>query len=98
DYVDVIPVDGGESVGNIAKSWAAAGVWTSTINLDPAGLKGVKLDTSVLYQGSRLRDPFTGESRQWSGFTDTEASIALRHDIPGSNWAWGGAADYSHNQ
>ncbi|MBM0168478.1 TonB-dependent receptor plug domain-containing protein [Altererythrobacter sp. C41] len=98
DYVDVIPVDGGESVGNIAKSWAAAVVWTSTINLDPAGLKGVKLDTSVLYQGSRLRDPFTGESRQWSGFTDTEASIALRHDIPGSNWAWGGAADYSHNQ
>ncbi len=98
DYVDIIPVGDGESVGNIAKSRAAAVVWTSTINLDPAGLNGVKLDTSVLYQGSRLRDPFTGESRQWSGFTDTEASIALRHDIPDSDWAWGGAADYSHNQ
>lgn len=98
DYVDIVPVGDGEAVGNIPKSWAAAVVWTSTINLDPAGLKGVKLDTSVLYQGSRLRDPFTGESRQWSGFTDTQASMALRHDIPNSDWAWGGAADYSHNQ
>lgn len=98
DYVDIVPVGDGEAVGNIPKSWAAAVVWTSTISLDPAGLKGVKLDTSVLYQGSRLRDPFTGESRQWSGFTDTQASIALRHDIPNSDWAWGGAADYSHNQ
>jgi len=98
DFVDVIPVAGGESVGNIDKSWAAAIVWTSTINLDPAGLKGVKLDTSFVYQKSSLRDPFTGEKRQWSGFTDTQASVALRQDVPGTNWAWGAEANYSHNQ
>jgi hypothetical protein len=98
DYVDIVPLGSGESVGNIDKSWAAAIVWSSTINLDPAGLKGMKLDTNLLYQGSRLRDPFTGEQRQWSGFTDTQASIALRHDIPESDWAWGGQASYSHNQ
>lgn len=98
DYVDIVPIGDGESIGNIDKSWAAAVVWSSTINLDPAGLKGVKLDTNLVYQGSRLRDPFTGEYRQWSGFPDTQASIALRHDIPDTDWAWGGDASYSHNQ
>ena len=98
DYVDIVPVGNGEAVGNIDTSWAAAIVWSSTINLDPAGLRGVKIDTSFLYQRSRLRDPFTGEVRQWSGFTDTQATFSLRHDIPETDWAWGGDASYSHNQ
>jgi hypothetical protein len=98
DFVDIVPIGNGEAVGNIDKSWAAAIVWTSTINLDPAGIRGMKIDTNFLYQQSRLRDPFTGESRQWSGFTDTQASIALRHDVPETDWAWGGEAFYSHNQ
>lgn len=99
DRVDVIPIgENGEAVGNIAKAKAGAIDWTSTINLDPAGLKGVKVDTRLLLQKSSLRDPFTGEKRQWSGFTDTVASIALRHDIAGSDWAWGGDAEYSHYQ
>lgn len=99
DRVDVIPIgDEGEAVGNIAKAKAGAVEWTSTINFDPAGLKGVKIDTSLLFQTSSLRDPFTGEKRQWSGFTDTSMSIDLRHDIAHSDWAWGAHADYSHNQ
>lgn len=98
DRVDVIPIGTGEAVGNIAKAKAGAIDWTSTINLDPAGLKGVRLDTRLLLQKSSLRDPFTGEKRQWNGFTDTIASIALRHDVPGSDWAWGGDAEYSHYQ
>jgi hypothetical protein len=99
DRVDVIPIGpDGEAVGNIAKAKAGAVEWTSTINLDPAGLKGVKIDTSLLFQKSLLRDPFTGEKRQWSGFTDTALSADLRHDIPGSDWAWGGHLEYSHVQ
>src|SRR3546814_19198516 len=72
--------------------------WTSTINLDPAGLKGVRLNTRLLLQKSSLRDPFTGEKRQWSGFTDPVVELGLRHDIPASDWAWGGDLDYSHYQ
>src|SRR3546814_10764391 len=72
--------------------------WTSTINLDPAGLKGVRLNTRLLLQKSSLRDPFTGEKRQWSGFTDTVVELGLRHDIPASDWAWGGDLEYSHYQ
>jgi hypothetical protein len=97
DYVDIVPVGGGgESVGNIPTSWAAAIVSTSTINFDPLGLRGVKLDGTVVFQTSRLRDPFTGETRQWSGFVNRQVALSLRHDIPGSNWAWGGDVDHNH--
>ena len=99
DRVDVVPVGAtGEAVGNIAKAKAGAIDWTATINLDPAGLKGVKLDTRLLLQKSSLRDPFTGEKRQWNGFTDTVAYIAVRHDVAGTDWAWGADAEYTHNQ
>ncbi len=98
DRVDVIPVGAGEAVGNIAKARAGAIDWTATINLDPAGLKGVKLDTRVLLQKSTLRDPFTGEKRQWADFTDTLIELDLRHDIAGTDWAWGVNGEYGHSQ
>lgn len=98
DRVDVIPVGNGEAVGNIAKSRAGAIDWTATINLDPAGLKGVKVDTRVLFQKSSLRDPFTGETRQWNGFTDTVIELNVRHDVAGTDWAWGAGGNYGHYQ
>ena len=99
DRVEIIPVgDGGEAVGNIPKAKAKAIEWTSTFNLDPAGLKGVKLETHALFQKYSLRDPFTGEKRQANGFTDTALDASIRHDIPGTNWAWGSGIEYSHNQ
>lgn len=99
DRVDVIPIGtNGEAVGNIAKAKAGAIDWTATINLDPAGIKGMRLEPRMLLQKSSLRDPFTGEKRQWNGFTDTVMSLGLRHDIPASDWAWGGDVEYAHYQ
>jgi len=99
DRVDVIPIGAnGEAVGNIAKARAGAIDWTATINLDPAGIRGMRLEPRMLLQKSSLRDPFTGEKRQWNGFTDTVISLGLRHDIPASDWAWGGDVEYSHYQ
>lgn len=99
DRIDVIPIgNGGEAVGNIATAKASAIQWNSTINLDPAGLKGVKLDAMALFQKSSLRDPFTGEKRNWNGFQDRAFNLNLRHDIAGTDWAWGGSLEYSHNQ
>jgi hypothetical protein len=97
DRVDIIPVgETGEGVGNVDKGSAWAVVSTSTINLDPAGWKGARLDASVVYQKSSLRDPFTGRSRNWNNFVDRQVNLELRHDIPGSDWAWGGSARYDH--
>ncbi|WP_374405479.1 TonB-dependent receptor [Pelagerythrobacter sp.] len=96
DYVDIVPVGDGESVGNIAKSWAAAIVSTSTIKFEPIGLAGLKLDATFVLQTSRLRDPFTGEKRQWSGFANRQADISLRYDIPASDWAIGSNASHTH--
>lgn len=98
DYVDVVPVAGGESTGNIATARAAAVDWTSTVQFDPIGWKGAKLDTRLLLQTSRLRDPFTGAFRQYSGFTDRIVSVQFRQDVPRSDWAYGGGLDYSHVQ
>ncbi|MEZ5500518.1 MAG: TonB-dependent receptor plug domain-containing protein [Steroidobacteraceae bacterium] len=98
DRVDIVPLASGEGVGNIARSHGEAIRLTSTFNLDPMGLKGVKFDTDILFQGSGLRDPFNGQTRQWSGFRDKYFDVALRHDVPGSNWAWGAAASYAHDQ
>jgi hypothetical protein len=96
DRVELIPVAGGEAVGNVPKSWAAAIVSTSTITFDPIGLKGVKLDGTIVLQTSRLRDPFTGDIRQWNGFATRQVSLSLRHDIPGSDWAYGADASHTH--
>ncbi len=98
DFVDIVPVPGGESVGNIDKAWTAAIISTSTITFDPIGLKGVKLDGTVVLQKSSLRDPFTGETRQWSGFPTRQVNLSLRHDIPRSDWAYGADANHNHFQ
>ncbi len=97
DYVDIIPVaGGGEAVGNIAKSWAAAFISTSTIKFDPMGLKGLKLDVTGVIQESGLRDPFTSEDRQWSNFATRQLNVALRYDMPQTDWAFGADANYTH--
>ena len=95
DKVETIPVEGGEAVGNIPTSWAAAIVPSATITFDPIGLKGLKLNATVVLQKSELEDPFTGEKRQWSSFTNRQVQLGLRHDIPSSNWAWG--SNWNHN-
>jgi hypothetical protein len=99
DRVDIIPVgETGEAVGNIDKGRAWAVVSTSTINLDPAGWRGARLDTTVVYQTSSLRDPFTGRARNWNNFVDWQVAADLRHDIPSTDWAWGVSGSYLHQQ
>lgn len=99
DYVDIIPIGAtGESVGNIPRATARAIDWSSTITLDPVGWRGAKIDVRLLLQHSDLRDPLTGERRQYSGFTDTLFEFGLRHDIPRSDWAWGFDLFSQHNQ
>jgi hypothetical protein len=90
DFVDIIPIGTtGESPGNIDKARAYAIDWNSTFQLDPLGIKGARVNLRALVQFSSIRDPLTGGKRPLSSFTDRLVEADFRHDIPGSDWAYG---------
>ena len=97
DYIDWIPLPGGvESRGNIDRARAYGVNWVSTFNLDPLGWKGAKIDADLKYESTNLRDPLTGEKRQFSNEYSEVANITLRDDLPGTHWAWGAGVQYDH--
>ncbi|MCT2558891.1 TonB-dependent receptor plug domain-containing protein [Tsuneonella sp. YG55] len=90
DFITIIPLpDGGEGRGNVARAHRYGFEWTSTVNLDPIGFKGAKIDGNLILQTSAIRDPLTGETRQISNLTQRHIEVDLRHDVPGTDWAWG---------
>jgi len=92
DYVDLVPLPGGvEGTGNLPRVQSSGVQWTSTFRLEPIGIRGVKIDATVIVRTSSLRDPLTGRKRQIAGYGTREYDLEFRHDVPGSNWAWGGA-------
>ncbi|GAA3998905.1 TonB-dependent receptor plug domain-containing protein [Sphingomonas humi] len=98
DVVDIVPIGlTGESPGNIPHAQGMGIDWNSTIQLDPIGFKGARLNTRFYTLLSQIRDPLTGERRDWSSRTSRIVEFKLRHDIPRTNWAWGGEFNYSHN-
>lgn len=99
DYIDIIPIlGGGESSGNISEADLYGFNLTSTVNLDPAGWEGARLDLNLTVEESSVADPLTGEKRSFSSFFDRRANINLRHDVVGTDWAWGVGAQYNHVQ
>ncbi len=96
DIVDIIPVGtNGQSPGNLEGTASVYGLqWTSTFNFDPVGWRGAKLDLDMTFQKTALDDPLTGERRPINENLTRRISANLRHDIPGSDWAYGG----SYNQ
>ncbi|HEY0164830.1 MAG TPA: TonB-dependent receptor, partial [Sphingomicrobium sp.] len=97
DIIDVVPLpNNGEGIGNLPKATRWGLEHTSTIQLDPMGLTGVKLDTTFGMERTRVKDPLTGERRPISGTRDYWAEIELRHDIAGTKLAWGADFSYDH--
>ena len=98
DIIDIIPIgDDGEAIGNLPRATRFGLESTSTINFDPIGWKGAKIDVNFGFVKTSVRDPLTGDKRPISGIQDRWAEIALRHDIPNSKIAWGVNASHSHN-
>lgn len=92
DVIDVIPIGAtGQGIGNIDSAMRMALDWRSTVNFDPFGWAGARLDLRVLFQHSEVDDPLTGETRQISNINRRFIEGSLRWDIPGTDWAVGSA-------
>jgi outer membrane receptor for ferrienterochelin and colicins len=90
DIVDVIPVNGGQSPGNLPGTATVYGIqWTSTFNFDPIGVPGAKLDLGIEFRKSRLTDPLTGARRSINENMTRQITATFRHDIPHTPFAYG---------
>lgn len=97
DYVALIPqIGGGEGRGNVPTAQLYGISWNSTLNLDQTGFNGAKINSQLSYEKTSILDPLTGSTRSFSGHQDVRVNIDLRHDLPGSDWAWGAGLIYNH--
>jgi len=95
DYIEIIPISPTEeALGNVSSARAYSIGLEATILFDPIGWKGAKFDVYGNKFWSNIKDPLTGVSRPLSGQTKYNFGASLRHDIPGTDWAWG--ADVEH--
>ncbi|WP_260483071.1 TonB-dependent receptor plug domain-containing protein [Sphingomicrobium flavum] len=95
DVIETIPIgETGQALGNLDR----ATLWQigsdGTLLLDPLGWAGARVDFELAVGGSSIEDPLTGQRRQVSGRELIDVEADLRHDIPGSDWAWGGRISY----
>jgi len=90
DLVDQIPLSPTtEGRGNLPPAHLFRISSKATLLLDPLGLKGARINSDVTWRRNRVRDPLTDLWRDQSDGQEYVVDINLRHDIPGSNLAWG---------
>lgn len=97
DYVTVVPVGAnGESVGNVEQARERALVNTTTVQFDPLGWRGARLDLNVEFMFTRLKDPFDpSHAIPYGNISDRYFEIAFRQDFSGTDWAAGGHYEYT---
>jgi hypothetical protein len=100
DAIQVIPVTGGfETNGNIDGIATLIGAnLNATINLDPIGWKGAKINAYAQIEDSNLTDPLLLIDRPFSGHGDWNGELSFRYDVPESDWAMGAGFNWTHVQ
>lgn len=94
DIVDVVPIGlMGQAPGNLPLATVSGVEFNGTLNLDPLGVRGAKIDASGQFQTSGLDDPVTGERRAISNDFLSFVNVQGRRDLPGTDWAYGGGYD-----
>ena len=97
DIIDLIPIgENGQGIGNLPRANRVGFESVSTFQLEPIGWTGAKLDLTAGREWTSVADPLTGEKRAISGVRSKWASAQLRHDIPGTPWAWSAYAQYNY--
>ncbi len=94
DVVTYILSQGGESLGNVASADRKRLTLDSTVNFTPLGLAGARIDILLELEDSSIADPLTGIARPIGSTSGFNLESEFRHDIPGSDWAWGFEANY----
>lgn len=90
DLVDQVPLSPTtEGRGNLPNAKLYRLSSRATLQLDPIGLTGVRINTDITLRRNRVRDPLTGVWRDQSSGQEYVVDLGLRHDIAGSDLAWG---------
>ncbi len=90
DIVDQVPLGPtAEAPGNIDSARRMGIEWNSTINFDPIGFTGARLDLEFELRRTRVDDPLTGVSRSISNEMQSYFDAEFRHDIPQTDIAYG---------
>ncbi len=82
-------IKSGEIVGNIDKAERYGLTFSGTVNFDPLGWEGARLEFSASLQESLVIDPFTGRERRLSETDISDIDVSFRWDAPGTSWAFG---------
>ncbi len=83
-----------DAVGNIDSATRYGVDFTATVKGDKWGFKGTQLDLRLDLRNSAVDDPLTGISRRLNEDKQSRWNIEFRHDIPNTNWAYGGTLDH----
>lgn len=90
DLVDQIPLSPTtEGRGNLPGAHLYRISSKATLLLDRLGWKGARINSDLTWRRNRVRDPLTGSWRDQSEGQEYLVDVSLRHDIPGSELAWG---------
>lgn len=90
DLVDQIPLSPTtEGRGNLPGAHLYRVSSKATLLLDRLGWKGARINSDLTWRRNRVRDPLTSGWRDQSQGQEYLVDVSLRHDIPGSQFAWG---------
>lgn len=98
DIVDQIPIEGGgQAPGNLPSARFYGIESNATLLSDGLGWKGTRLDLAANWTTSAVRDPLLGNVREVSGNELFWFNLNFRHDIPSTDWAFGGDTGWEKN-
>ncbi|RNJ61860.1 MAG: TonB-dependent receptor [Porphyrobacter sp. IPPAS B-1204] len=98
DIVDQIPIEGGgQAPGNLPSARFYGIESNATLLSDGLGWKGTRLDLAANWATSAVRDPLLGNVREVSGNDLFSFNLNFRHDIPSTDWAFGGDTGWEKN-